>query len=768
MKRKSKLLDSNKSNGHSWWRWAVRALLLLGLLLGAWLIYLDMEVREKFDGRKWALPARVYAQPLELYNGKQLLLQDLRSELKLLEYRPVRQVSLPGQWSLEQGAVELFVRSHDLAGKKIPARHVRFRFSGDEVSDFQVLKGEPASLVSLDPVLIGGIYPRRQEDRELVKLEQVPPLLGEALIAVEDRAFIRHFGVSPKAIARAAWTNFKSGKVVQGGSTLTQQLVKNFFLTDSRKLSRKLVEAAMSVLLELHYSKAEILETYINEVYLGQSGPRQIHGFGLAAKHYFKRPLEDLQKQELALLVGLVKGASFYNPWRHPERARERRNLVLDLLAQQQLLSAEEATKLKALPLGVVPASESYLQDYPAFIDLVKNQLRRDYSDEALSSEGLSVYTTLSLTAQRHAERALANRVRQLEGSYQLTPDSLQGAVILAAVGSGEVEAVVGDRNPRYSGFNRALNASRPIGSLVKPAVYLTALREGAGYHLASLISDAPVTVEGPDQSLWQPDNFDHRSHGDVLLIDALTQSYNQATARLGMMLGLDRVAHTLQQLGVDKPVPKVPAMLLGSLELTPMDVAMMYHTLANDGVLVNLRAIRSVVDASGQQLSRYPLALNDGMAAGTINLMQYALQSVMREGTGKSIYRKLPDSLALAGKTGTSNEQRDSWFAGFSGRHLGVVWLGRDDNGSTPLTGATGALQVWGDVFEQMPTEGLDIMPAPELEYLWVDGQTGGLSGENCYGARLMPFRHSEKPSQRAECRWRENPVLHWLRRWL
>ena len=740
---------------------------MLSVLVGAcWVVYLDVEVRSKFDGRKWALPARVYAQPMELYVGRRLLIGDVIQELKALDYQSVTRVTRAGQWHDYGDSIEIYTRQFQRGGILEPSRHVRLQVRDRILVGLDVIRGEPTRMLVLEPTLIGGIYPRRQEDRDLIQLAQVPPLLGEALIAVEDRNFVNHYGVSPKAIARAAWVNIQSGRVVQGGSTLTQQLVKNFFLTDSRKLSRKITEAVMSVLLEAHYSKAEILETYMNEVYLGQSGPRQIHGFGLAAKHYFGEPLQALNVSQIALLVGVVKGASYYNPWRHPKRALERRNLVLDVLAQQQLLSADEARQAKRQPLNIVNSKARRLSEYPAFIDLVKRQLREDYSDEELSSEGLNIYTTLSLSTQHKAEKALAKRLKTLEGQHQLASESLQGAVMMTAVGSGEVLAVVGDRQAKFAGFNRALDASRPIGSLVKPAVYLAALESSQSYHLSSKVSDGPVTVGGPEGERWQPRNFDRQSHGEVLLIDALSRSYNQATARLGMNVGLESVATMLRRLGVEKQIPQIPSLLLGTLELTPAQVSKLYHSIANDGVVMPLRSIRSVETAEGQPLNRYPLTLSEPVEPQSIELIQYTLQSVMEEGTGRSAYRRLPRSMALGGKTGTTNEQRDSWFAGFSGQHLGVVWIGRDDNGATPLTGGGGALQVWTDIYTNLATQGLDILPSAEVDYLWVDRTSGLRSGENCRNARLVPF-HQNRPLQKAPCEWVENPVLHWMKKW-
>lgn len=740
----------------------------LGLLaLIVWIVVLDIEVRDKFDGRKWALPARVYAQPLELYLGKQLAMSALRQELQALEYRPVAVLSGPGQWRLHDGRVEIATRAYAMGGRAESERHLRLRIQSDRVIEFQVLRGQSDALVALEPVMIGGIYPGRQEDRELVRLAEVPALLGEALIAVEDRNFVEHYGVSLKSIARAAWVNIQSGRVVQGGSTLTQQLVKNFFLDHSRKLSRKITEALMSLLLEWHYSKSEILETYMNEVYLGQSGPREVHGFGLAARHYFGRPLDRLDTPEVALLVGLVKGASYYNPWRHPERARERRNVVLRVLHQQGLIDEQQFNQAAKSPLGIIAADRRRLHDYPAFIDLVKRQLRRDYSNEALSSEGLRVFSSLSLSAQRSAEQALTSRLKLIENQRELEVNSLQGAVVITALGSGEIEALVGDRNASFAGFNRALDATRPIGSLVKPAVFLSALKDNGGYHLASLISDDPVTVGSNSGERWQPKNFDLKSHGDVFVIDALSRSYNQATARLGMTVGLEAVAQTLRELGVSRPIEQVPSLLLGALELSAADVSLMYHSIANEGVVMPLRAIRSVEDSAGNPLSRYPLTLDTPVDPVAVELLQHALQAVMNEGTGRSVAAQVPGSLELAGKTGTTNDQRDSWFAGFSGRHVAVVWVGRDDNGTTPLTGSSGALKVWGDIFASLPTQGIEVLSSPDVVYLWVDEDNGALSSENCRGARLMPFRKGQQPRQRAECEWVESPVWHWMKKW-
>ena len=745
-----------------WWWVKLLCLVLAGVTLTGVLV-VDRIVTNKFEGKKWSVPARVYARPLELYQGLTLSADALRDELQALGYRRATRVRSAGQMRERQGTFDIHSRGFEFWDKRELPQGFRLRLSDGQVAALTTLDGEDLPLVRLEPRKIGGIYPAHMEDRMLVRLVDIPPLLGEALIAVEDRGFLDHYGVSPKAVARAALANMRAAGVVQGGSTLTQQLVKNFYLSHERSLLRKAQEAVMALSLEFHYSKAEILQAYINEVYLGQRGRRGVHGFALAARHYFQQPLMELEVPQLALLVGVVKGASYYNPWRYPERSKTRRDLVLKIMADNGLISPAEQVRATAQPLGVVKASKRSLEAYPAFLDLVKRQLQEHYREEDLRTEGLRIFTSFDPWVQRTSERALRDRLGKLERHHGLSKQPLQGAAVVSAVGSGEVLALVGDRNGRYAGFNRALDARRPIGSLIKPAIYLTALAPEHGYHLASPVSDAPVTVAGEDGSRWQPRNFSRRDHGEVPFYRALARSYNQATARLGMELGLDKVADTLADLGVTAEVPLVPSMLLGSVDMSPMAVATMYHTLATEGVYTPLRAIRAVLAADGAPLDRYPLLIEQRFPAEQVYQLNYALQAVMHEGTGRSAYQRLPRDLRLAGKTGTSNDQRDSWFSGFSGDHLAVVWLGRDDNGKTPLTGSGGALQVWLDLMEPLATRGLDTLPPETVNFRYVDLDTGGLSGENCRGARQLPFVQGREPRERAPCEWIQHPVVHW-----
>lgn len=743
--------------------WMLYGMLLMIALLGIWTLYLDSVVREKFEGKKWALPARVYARPLELYQGLSLTPALFEQELRALGYRFDGDINSPGQVVKKVSAlsneITYHVHSRGFAfwDKTEPARKFMLRVSNGSVQGLIDLAGADLPLVRMEPEEIGGFYPADKEDRLLVRLADLPPLLGEALLAVEDKHFLEHHGVSPMAIIRAAWVNVTRGDVVQGGSTITQQLVKNFYLTNEQTLLRKIPEAIMAVLLELRYSKSEILEAYINEIFLGQSGPRAIHGFALASQHYFRQPLRELKPHDLAMLIGIVKGASYYNPWRHPERVKARRNVVLNVMHQEGLINDQQLKVSQAAPLGVVSPGESSSTTYPAFMDLVKRQLRADYEEDDLRSEGLRIFTTLSPMVQRQAEKSLKSRTAQLETQYK--SKNMQGALVVTSVGGGEILALVGDTNPRFAGLNRALDAKRQIGSLVKPFVYLTALENPQKYNLGTVISDAPVSYKSGGK-WWAPQNYDKKDHGDIPLYKGLAYSYNQSTARLGMELGLGTVAKTIKRAGYQGDVPQLPAMLLGAVEMSPLEVAGIYHTLAAEGVYTPLHAIRDVLTADGKPLKRYPLELDQRFDTESTFQLQFAMQRTLREGSGRSAYNQVPSAIDLAGKTGTTNDQRDSWFAGFSGEHLAVVWLGRDDNSQTPFSGASGALQVWADFMKHLPTRSLEQEPPPGVSFDWIDLATGKLSAETCAGSMWLPLRDDFRPQQSADCNVAGNPI--------
>ncbi len=572
-----------------------------------------------------------------------------------------------------------------------------------------------------------------------------------ALLAVEDRRFYQHWGVDPRAIVRAALANLTAGGTVQGASTLTQQLVKNLFLSPERSFRRKINEAIMSILLELHYDKALILETYINEIYLGQDGAQGIHGFALASFYYFDRPLNKLSRDKIALLVGLVKGASWYSPRRHPLRALERRNQVLAQMHQQGVISANKLKQLKARKLAVTKKTYRTDNRFPAFIDLVKRQLRDDYEESDLRSVGLNIFTTLNPLIQYQAERSVKTALPQLEKQYSKA-DKLQTAVIVVSPENGEVQALVSDRKPDFPGFNRAIDAVRQVGSLIKPGIYLSALQKSDKFNLATVLNDRQLRLKGRDKKIWSPKNYDRKYKGDILLYQALMLSRNVPTVRLGLEVGLADIVKTLQALGIKREVPPYPSMTLGAFNLSPFDVASMYQTFAAKGFHIPLRAIREVLDVNGRPLSRYPLKLKQTLDEKPVHLVNTVLHKVTQQGTARSLKNRL--STKVAGKTGTTDDLRDSWFAGFSEDHLAVVWIGRDDNKTTGLTGASGALKIWTDLMTHIPLEDLQLDLPEGMENHWIDSKTGGISEKGCQGAVELPFIFATEPSQRAKCR--------------
>lgn len=737
-----------------------RVLLIVGLVLGVlggivYAMQLDEQVRAQFEGKRWALPARVFARPLEIYKGQQVYADHLEQELKLLNYSPVKVPTETGQFLRKGDSFEIVTRGFQFAEDIEPARSIKVSISKGKISSLAYANGkDELPLMRLEPVLIGNFYPSHNEDRVLVRIKDVSPMLLSGLLAVEDKKFYEHQGVNPLAIGRAMVANLKAGSTVQGGSTITQQLVKNFYLTNERSWERKLKEATMALLLELRYSKQEILEAYLNEIYLGQDGDRAIHGFGLAAQFYFNRPVRELKADQLAMLIGLAKGAAYYNPRRFPERALERRNLVLTVMQQEKVLSVADADTARARPLGVSEHRPSGASPFPGYLDLVRQQLQRDYREEDLRSAGLLIFTAMDPIVQLMAENILIKRVEQLRKANRVPKGKLSGAMLISTVQGGEVSALVGGLDVRYPGYNRALTAQRQIGSLVKPAIYLAALESGGKYSsLGARVSDGPVTVKIGKKKYWEPGNYDHRNMGTVTVLQALALSRNTPAVRVGVDAGLDKVIKMLGDLGIGKDIPAYPSILLGALEMTPFDVQQMYQTIAAGGSYSPLKSIRSVMNANGKVLTRYPLTVQQVAKPESVDLLTFAMNQVTTSGTAKSLSQTLPSWKQVAGKTGTTNDKKDSWFAGFSGQHVITVWVGRDDSKPTNMTGGTGALKVWADMMKVLPSRGLKIGKSSRLVWVDVDASSGLLFNPACGKAIKMPFVRGSQPNKVSYC---------------
>ncbi|MFO1352620.1 MAG: penicillin-binding protein 1B [Gammaproteobacteria bacterium] len=734
----------------------VGALGLGALALGVYAVDLDQTIRAKFEGKRWALPARIYARPLELFTGMELSADQFGGELGLLPYHADAALERPGSYVRNDTGFDLYTRSFAFWDGTEASRKLRVAFSDNKVAQFVSLDGKPPPpILRMEPIEIAGIYPSDGEDRVLVKRKDLPQVLIDTLVAVEDRAFFEHNGVHVKGIVRAMLANLRAGKMVQGGSTLTQQLVKNFFLSNERTLKRKLNEMLMALVIEWRYNKDDILEAYANEIYLGQDGGRAIHGFGLASRFFFDRTLSELDLHHIALLIGLIQGPSHFDPRRYPERAQQRRAVVLDIMREQGLISAADADIANQMPLDVVPIEQRANSPYPAFLDLVRRQLRENYREEDLTSEGLKVFTTLDPRVQAVAEDALIKTLPKLEKQARLRAGLLQGAAVVADTQTGEVRALVGGRDVRLAGFNRALDAKRPAGSLLKPAVYLTALEDPGAYTLATMLDDGtPVVYRPSNGKSWSPQNYDKQYHGRVMLDDALANSYNIATARLGLDLDVLNVVKTLQRIGLQRDLQPYPSILLGAVDMAPVEVAQMYATFASGGYRMPLRTIREVTAANGKPLPRlYELRLEKAIEPGPAYLITSALQRVVQDGTAALANKFLPKELGLAGKTGTTDDLRDSWFAGFSGNVLSVAWVGRDDNQPIRLSGAKGALPLWIELMKDLPLTPVDGNPPADIEMVLIDPRSGQRANRGCSGARSLPFLAGSAPQSYAAC---------------
>ena len=739
-KRKNK--KSRDGQRHIPWFFLFRISIIFICVSSIWLLWLDHRIQTEFEGKRWSLPARVYARAMEVYIGQDLSVSEFEEELKAGGYRRQKDLQAVGRYLRGKNSIEFIKRSFVFWDGEEASRQIRVSFAGKKVSDIRIIPhGKSPGVIRLEPQLIGKIYPQHNEDRVVVPYQKVPPFLVAALVAVEDRHFFSHGGLNFRGILRALITNIRQGRISQGGSTLTQQLVKNFFLTHERTYWRKFNEMVMSFLLEWRYSKADILSAYINEIYLGQHGSRSIHGFGTAAEYYFGRPLQELRNDQIALLVALVKGASYYNPYRHPDRALKRRNLVLYLMGQ---LRYEDDTIMKiaqsrAMDLADKPSWSR--AKYPAFLDLVRRQLLRDYRLEDLRNEGLRIFTTLNPRLQDNIENAAEKQLVVLENRKNHASDSLEIAVVIVHVSSGEVVGLMGGRQRENVSFNRAIDAKRPIGSLIKPVIYYAALSRPSEFNILSKIDDSPVLIKQDNDKVWQPKNYDRKTHEDVTLLEALSQSYNQATVRLGLQLGLDRIIDILKKLGMKQEIGEYPSLLLGAIEMSPVDVAQIYQSFANGGFQIPNNVIREVQNSNGTALHRYPLQMNQVLEPAPVFLTNFLMTRVVSHGTGKSLRQWMPDLMPLAGKTGTTNDLRDSWFAGFGDELLAVVWLGRDDNKPIRLTGASGAMRIWADIMSKSNLKSLNLISPEDIDWLPVPDLT-------CVQLHAIPYIHGFEPA--------------------
>lgn len=661
---------------------------------------LNKEITRRFDNDRWQIPARVFARPLELYPGKNISSVDLITELRLGGYQQKDSELSAGEYSTKGNLVFLKTREFDFFDGSQGSKECAIQFEKNTIAKtFDTITRQPIDECRVDPITIGSFLPETGEDRILLNYKDLPQQFIDTLLAVEDKTFFSHIGIDPKGILRALYLNFRAGKAVAGGSTLTQQLVKNYFLSNERTLRRKFDEAIMALILEQKYDKKEILTAYCNEIFLGQKGKRAIHGFALASQFYFNKNLTQLNLAESSMLVGIIKGPSIYNPIKFLQRSQTRKNIVLRILLDDNII--DEKQYRQAVDYSFASINRNTLSqnaNYVSFIDFVQRRLRQSYSKQDLTSQGLLIFSTLDPSIHTKAHSQFLATVTDKDKSKN---KRLQGAYVIGNRHTGEVLSLMGGINPRIGNFNRAVDAQRQIGSLIKPAVYLTALN--LGYSLASIINDHDVTLVDPSGRTWQPQNYDKKEHGKVMLYQGLAHSLNLATVNLGLQVGLTNVIDTVKKLGINKDIELYPSILLGSIELSPLQVMQMYQSIAGSGFQTPLRAIRGVLNQEKSPIQRNRLSVEQHFTTSNMFLLQFALQEAVRVGTGKGLNTLFPEHQRIAGKTGTTDGYRDSWFAGFTGEILGVVWLGFDDNTSTGLTGASGAMAAWGSIIKTL-----------------------------------------------------------------
>lgn len=725
--------------GQSSWKGVLLRLILTSLvLLCAYVIYLDGKMKLTFAQMIQTQPIEIQARALSLKAGLPISKSELKAELLALNYTKVAHLTKAGQFTESNSKLEIYLGSD---AHSIPQheRRVLVRFDGALIDSMQSPFGRPVSSIELPAVVISKLWPGKREERLPVKLAEVPPSLVELLLWVEDRDFYDHFGVNPVAIGRALLVNLSAGRTVQGGSTLTQQLAKNLLLTRERSLTRKINEALLSVLMEWHFSKDQILQAYINEVYLGQRGAVAIHGFASASKFYFGKPLSKLSLEQQVMLVAMVKGPSLYHPWRHPDKLLARRDLLLRSLLEQEKITTEQYLGATDAGLGVLSKGLVQHRQRPAIASVVKQELKQRAGWQ-LSDGVLSVQTTIVPHSQQSIEASVVKVLPELERRYQV--ENLQVAMLAVDTQSGAVRAMLSDRNPSYPGFNRAVAAKRPIGSLLKPFILLTALQELPEMTLASQLNDRPVSMVSEKGKRWQPQNFDRKYQGNVSAQEALSRSLNVPFVNLGMTIGLESIQAELEKVSGYSFAALYPSDLLGSISLTPWQVAQLYRPLVDQGVQQPLFMLNVI------QSKRAAFELMEPTAEQKVEpqfsyLLQYALSEVVQQGTAKRLKGAFP-GVTLAGKTGSTNDLRDSWFVGIDGLELVVIWIGRDDNESIQLTGSKAALALYREYLTQRGPASFTTLPPTSIEFADFDG-SGRAVEPGCPAQYHLPARKTQ-----------------------
>ncbi len=685
---------------------ALVCLIILGLALGsAYCWYLSGRIEKRFSGRKWAIPSTVYSDTFLLFPGKRISPLFLQEKLRKLGYRKTENPpGKKGEYRLNDQTLEIYFKDLSLPDNTRKGFLAEISLDQDTIREIRRMDtNDFLALAELEPEIIMQYFGEERELRRVVSIDDIPGHLEKAVIAIEDNRFYKHFGIDPRGIARAFYANIRHGAILQGGSTLTQQLAKNYFLTPERTLRRKINEMFIALAMEFRYSKNEILEIYLNEIYFGQKGSVSINGAGEAANFYFGKNVEDLTLAESALLAGIIKAPNFYSPFSNPEKCEERRNQVLAVMLEQRLISESEYAPAVKEPVKTI-GYKKYNRNAPYFLDYVSLQLHDLYPEATLASQGFSIFTTLDTEVQQAAEKALAYGLDRLERRIPALErtdpgKSLQGAVLVMQPRTGNILAMVGGRDYGISQFNRATHARRQPGSCFKPLIAALLLDV---FKPSDLLSNEKkgYPVNG---DIWEPDNFEDIPEKELSVRDMLRLSCNRAAVDLAMRGGLETLIRRLRAFDFSATFSPWPSLALGAFEVIPLELARAYCVFAADGIQPFPLSIKEVTDENEKILVRRLVNINTVLSPAKAFLITSILESVVRNGTAQSL-KRLGVDFPLAGKTGTTNKYRDAWFIGYTPDFLALVWVGFDNGDSVYTTGAGAAVPIFAELVRLMP----------------------------------------------------------------
>jgi penicillin-binding protein 1B len=646
----------------------------------------------------WEVPSVLYGRPTRIHPGDSLGNLRLAERLNRLSYRKVTGAPLAeGSWSEEGDTIRIHTRDFRYGEQEERNFTVEIGSREGRIASLSTTAGAPLEEVLLDPEEVGRIFGPGRESRRMVPLPAIPKRLQDAVLAAEDARFYSHIGIDFPGVARAAIANLRHLRFVQGGSTITQQLAKNFFLTPEKSLWRKLREAELALLMEIRFSKKQILEAYLNKIYFGQEGARGIYGVEEAARFYFSRSVGELSLEEEALLAGIIHSPNRYSPMRQPKAARERRDWVLSRMAQLGMIDAREYERAVRSPVRTNP------RPMPArggeyFADYVQRFAEDGIGDGKLYREGYRIYTSLDPFHQAAAEAAVAQGLAEIEQAGRKTGEPLQAALVAVDPATGELTAMVGGRGYGETQFNRAADARRQPGSALKPFVLLAAMqqtaREKGKVTLATMISGEPISVPTAEGT-WTPANFEGKPYGTITVRRTIEESVNTATVRLAMEVGLPHVVSAARDAGITSPLSPVPSLALGSFEVTPVELAYAYATLASGGTRHEPLPLDAIVGAKGETIYTGKAEVKQAVDPRAAYLVSYALEGVFDRGTARAA-RVAGILFPVSGKTGTTDDHRDSWFVGYTPEVVCTVWVGTDSGKDTGLSGAAGALRIW------------------------------------------------------------------------